>query len=112
MHAFHPSADVVHPRPTACPCRLQNFPRSYTSNAKVYLVVPGRGNVTMEGVVMCDGVIGYERTSFMEVAYSQVRNPLSTTTYRTNSLRVRLIWPGFAAQSGRSQRLPRDADQE
>eukprot|EP01050_Picozoa_sp_SAG11_P031637 SAG11_NODE_9918_length_870_cov_1.075227_1_plen_211_part_01 len=28
----------------------------------------------MEGVVMCDGVIGYERTSFMEVAYSQ-RNP-------------------------------------
>jgi hypothetical protein len=28
----------------------------------------------MEGVVMCDGVIGYERTSFMEKAYSQ-RNP-------------------------------------
>jgi hypothetical protein len=38
-------------------CLSQNFPRSYTSGAKMYLVVPGRGNVTMEGVVMCDGAV-------------------------------------------------------
>jgi hypothetical protein len=40
----------------------------------MYIVIPGRGNVTMEGVVMSDGVIGYERTSMMEKAWSE-RNP-------------------------------------
>ena len=69
---------------------LQNFPRSYNSNAKVYLIVPGRGNVTMEGVVMCDGVIGYERTSFMETAYSQVRNATIATSVGSSSARNRL----------------------
>ena len=60
---------------------------------------------------MCDGVIGYERTSFMEVAYSQVRKPLNTTSYRSNSL-FASSGACFAAQPGRSQHLSRDADQK
>jgi hypothetical protein len=33
---------------------------------------------------MLDGVIGYERTSFMEVAYSQARNPQHTPAHSTS----------------------------
>eukprot|EP01047_Picozoa_sp_COSAG01_P090283 COSAG01_NODE_22168_length_868_cov_1.561769_1_plen_148_part_01 len=45
---------------------VPNFPRSYSSNVRIFLDIPGRGNVTMEGYAAADGVIGYARTSVFE----------------------------------------------
>ena len=56
---------------------VPNLPRSYSSIVRIFLTVPGRGNVTMEGAAAADGVIGYARTSVFE-RVTPVDRPEST----------------------------------
>ena len=60
-----PSKDTYH-LGASIPDPIPNIPRSYTSSARIFTELPGRGNLTMFGFVAEDGVIGMSRTSFIE----------------------------------------------